>query len=73
MQQIHGECPKCGGCMTVSFNPKIPVEKDEHCFRCGYFHTVEVVRRKPVLKRLFLRKNWREMPTFSIRKGIMTG
>lgn len=38
------ECPKCGGVMMVEYNPKIPLERNEHCFRCGYFYNVELLR-----------------------------
>ena len=38
------ECPKCSGVMMVKYNPVIPLEQNEHCFRCGYFHNVELLR-----------------------------
>ncbi|MBS4220093.1 hypothetical protein KHA96_17410 [Bacillus sp. FJAT-49711] len=42
----HQECPDCAGVMMVNYNPTIVVERDEQCFRCGYFHEVTIIREK---------------------------
>lgn len=51
----HQECPDCDGVMMVNYNHKIVVERDEQCFRCGYFHEVTIIREKndsPTIKEI---------------------
>ena len=67
------ECPKCSGVMMVEYNPKIPLERNEHCFRCGYFHNVELHRTGNHVPDINFVKDFEQLHFTSISEADLQG